>query len=192
MDYMPAIGDIDAMIKIPRPDEVEDNIGITQLDEPAIQQTDPTILAMQLRRTNRDITTQGDTPVRRLERADKSTHEIDKWISNIKELHRSRPPQSTLQLGYHMPDVESLMQEFHPLFEQSLEGVKLPTAELDVDLEEYADICLGLLDIPISGGRIQSLHCLFSLYREFKNSQHFKNLAQNANKKRENIDRMEL
>lgn len=66
---------------------------------------------------------------------------------------------------------------------------QLPTAELDVDLEEFADICLGLLDIPISKSRIQSLHCFFSLYREFKSSQHFKNLAM---EKRDNIDRMEL
>ncbi|PIO53727.1 hypothetical protein TELCIR_16896, partial [Teladorsagia circumcincta] len=65
----------------------------------------------------------------------------------------------------------------------------LPTAELDVDLEEYTDICLGLLDIPVSKSRIQSLHCFFSLYREFKSSQHFKNLA---TEKRDNIDRMEL
>ncbi|EYC03459.1 hypothetical protein Y032_0094g2771 [Ancylostoma ceylanicum] len=192
MDYMPAIGDIDAMIKIPRPDEVEDNIGITQLDEPAIQQSDPTILAMQLHRASRDVMTQNDTPVKLLERADKVTHEIDKWINNIKELHRTRPSQSTVQFRSPMPDIENLMQEFHPHFEQALEGVKLPTTELDIDLEEYADICLGLLDIPVNRGRIQSLHCLFLLYKEFKNSQHFKNLAQNATEKRENVDRMEL
>ncbi|KAK5980006.1 Skp1 family dimerization domain protein [Trichostrongylus colubriformis] len=189
MDYLPAIGDIDAMIKIPRPDEVEDNIGLIQLDEPAIQQSDPTILAMQLRRANRDVTVQDDTPVKQLERADKSSHEIDKWINNIKELHRTRPSQSTVQFRAPMPDIESLMQEFHSHFEQCLDGVKLPTADLDVDLEEYADLCLGLLDIPISKSRIQSLHCFFSLYREFKSSQHFKNLA---TEKRDNIDRMEL
>ncbi|KAK6032049.1 hypothetical protein OSTOST_01783, partial [Ostertagia ostertagi] len=171
MDYLPAIGDIDAMIKIPRPDEVEDNIGLIQLDEPAIQQSDPTILAMQLRRANRDVTTQDDAPVKRLERADKSSHEIDKWINNIKELHRTRPSQTTVQFRGPMPDIESLMQEFHSNFEHCLDGVKLPTAELDVDLEEYTDICLGLLDIPISKSRIQSLHCFFSLYRETRPSQ---------------------
>ncbi|XGW33288.1 hypothetical protein V3C99_017613 [Haemonchus contortus] len=189
MDYLPAIGDIDAMIKIPRPDEVEDNIGLTQLDEPAIQQSDPTILAMQLRLANKDVTTQEDAPVKQLERADKSSHEIDNWITNIKELHRTRPSQSTVQFRSPMPDIESLMQEFHSNFEQCLDGVKLPTADLDVDLEEYADICLGLLDIPVSKSRIQSLHCFFSLFREFKSSQHFKNLA---TEKRDIIDRMEL
>ncbi|VDL69252.1 unnamed protein product [Nippostrongylus brasiliensis] len=168
---------------------VEDNIGLIQLDEPAIQQSDPTILAMQLRHVNREVTTQDDAPVKQLERADKSSHEIDKWITDIKELHRTRPSQSTVQFRSPLPDVETLMQEFPPHFEQCLNDVKLPTAELDVDLEEYADICLALMDIPVSRSRIQSLHCFFSLYREFKSSQHFKNLA---TEKRDNIDRMEL
>ncbi|KAJ1374611.1 Intraflagellar transport complex B protein 46 C terminal [Parelaphostrongylus tenuis] len=192
MDYIPAIGDIDAMIKIPRPDEVDDNIGLIQLDEPAIQQSDPTILAMQLRHANKEVNSQLDAPVKQLERGDKSAHEIDKWISDIKELHRTRPSQSTVQFRGPMPDIESLMQEFHPHFEQSLEGVKMPSADLDVNLEEYADICLNLIDIPVSRGRIQSLHCFFSLYREFRNSQHFKNLTRNVSEKRKTIDRMEL
>ncbi|KJH43123.1 Skp1 family, dimerization domain protein [Dictyocaulus viviparus] len=192
MDYIPAIGDIDAMIKIPRPDEVEDNIGLIELDEPAVQQSDPTILTMQLRNASKEVNAQIDAPVKQLERADRSTHEIDRWISDIKELHRTRPSQSTVQFRGPMPDIESLMQEFHPHFEKSLEGLMIPSGDLDVDLEEYTDICLGLLDIPITRGRIQSLHCFFSLYREFKNSQHFKNLALNVTEKRKTIDRMEL
>lgn len=36
----------------------------------------------------------------------------------------------------------------------------------------------AILDIPIYKSRIQSLHLLFSLYSEFKNSQHFKALAE--------------
>ncbi|VDO22468.1 unnamed protein product [Haemonchus placei] len=172
MDYLPAIGDIDAMIKIPRPDEV------------GLAKYPPLNLFNRIK-----VTTQEDAPVKQLERADKSSHEIDKWITNIKELHRTRPSQSTVQFRSPMPDIESLMQEFHSNFEQCLDGVKLPTADLDVDLEEYADICLGLLDIPVSKSRIQSLHCFFSLFREFKSSQHFKNLA---TEKRDIIDRMEL
>ncbi|VDM52634.1 unnamed protein product [Angiostrongylus costaricensis] len=192
MDYIPAIGDIDAMIKIPRPDEVDDNIGLIQLDEPAIQQSDPTILAMQLRHANKEVNSQLDAPVKQLERGDKSAHEIDKWITDIKELHRTRPSQSTVHFRGPMPDIESLMQEFHPHFERCLEGVKMPSAELDVDLEEYTDICLNLVDVPVSRSRIQSLHCFFSLYREFRNSQHFKNLTRNATEKRKTVDRMEL
>lgn len=57
--------------------------------------------------------------------------------------------------------------------------MQLPSATLDVSLEEYVDICLALLDIPVQKSRIQSLHVLFTLFAEFRNSQHFRNLAKN-------------
>ena len=67
----------------------------------------------------------------------------------------------------------------------------VPIAELDCDLAQYTDIICGnllhtcatisplgivmfataLLDIPVHNSRIHSLHNLFSLYMEFKNSQ---------------------
>ncbi|CAI4226002.1 unnamed protein product [Auanema sp. JU1783] len=148
-DFIPAIGDIDAFIKIPRPDEVEDNIGLTQLDEPSVKQSDPTILGMQMRNATKEVTTQDDMPAKQLERADKNTEEIDKWISNIKELHKMRPAQTVHYKG-PMPDIERLMQEWNPVIEQSLNNMKLPTAELAVDLKEFIDICLNIVDIPLS------------------------------------------
>ncbi|GAA6099817.1 intraflagellar transport protein 46 homolog [Tachysurus ichikawai] len=54
-------------------------------------------------------------------------------------------------------------------------NVNLPTADINCDLAEYIDIICGILDIPVYKNRIQSLHVLFTLYSEFKNSQHFKN-----------------
>jgi len=32
--------------------------------------------------------------VKRLDRADKNAREIEQWIENIRELHKSRPPAS--------------------------------------------------------------------------------------------------
>lgn len=44
LDYIPCVGDIDAFIKVPRPDDVEDNLGLVVLDEPAAKQSDPSVL----------------------------------------------------------------------------------------------------------------------------------------------------
>eukprot|EP00111_Clytia_hemisphaerica_P014999 TCONS_00044144-protein len=70
-----------------------------------------------------------------------------------------------------MPDIESLMQEWPPEFEEILKRTNLPSAELDCDLSEYVDVICSILDIPVYKDRIQSLHVLFTLYSEFKNSQ---------------------
>jgi len=48
-DFIPAVGDIDAFLKVPRPDGVSDGIGLTVLDEPCIAQSEPALLHLQLR-----------------------------------------------------------------------------------------------------------------------------------------------
>lgn len=51
--------------------------------------------------------------MKRLERGDKNTREIEQWIENIRELHKSRPA-ATVTYSRPMPDVETLMQEWPP------------------------------------------------------------------------------
>ena len=41
-----------------------------------------------------------------------------------------------------MPDIDKLMQEWPPEFEELLKEVDLPTADLDCDLSTYVDIIL--------------------------------------------------
>ncbi|XP_051540255.1 intraflagellar transport protein 46 homolog [Myxocyprinus asiaticus] len=74
-----------------------------------------------------------------------------------------------------MPDIDNLMQEWLPEIEELLRKVNLPTADIDCD---YVDIICGILDIPVYKNQIHTLHILFILYSEFKNSQHFKSVAE--------------
>ena len=48
-DYIPAVGEMDAFLKVPRPDGQKDNLGLQVLDEPAAAQSDATVLELQLR-----------------------------------------------------------------------------------------------------------------------------------------------
>ncbi|EFO22390.2 hypothetical protein LOAG_06093 [Loa loa] len=180
IDYIPAVGDVDAFIKIPRPDGVEDDLGLVLLDEPAMEQSDPIILNLKMRNELKDHTNMlaKDIPVKKLERADENIEEIEHWISSIKEIHRTKPSDIVIYTK-PMPNIEHLMQEWPIEVENLLKNEQLPSAALDVSLEEYVDICLALIDIPVQKSRIQSLHVLFTLFAEFRNSQHFRNLAKN-------------
>ena len=51
-EYVPAIGDIDAFLKVPRPDGKEDSLGLIVLDEPSSRQSDPHVLNLQMRYTS--------------------------------------------------------------------------------------------------------------------------------------------
>ena len=70
-----------------------------------------------------------------------------------------------------MPDIESLMQVWPPEFEDLLKEVNPPSPELQVDLPTYTDLVCALADIPVYKSKVQSLHLLFSLFSEFKNSE---------------------
>ncbi|EFO89660.1 CRE-DYF-6 protein [Caenorhabditis remanei] len=211
IEYIPSMGDVDLFIKVPRPDDIDDNVGLTQVDEPPSNQSDATIVDMQIRNATKDAAILDDeVPVKLLEKADQKPDEIKKWIADIKvrihilfciyinfdfqEFHKSKPAQ-TVHYRTQLPDIETLMQEWAPKLEEILKTTKAPSSDLDVPLEKYVDICLNLLDIPVGKSRIESLHLLFSLLNEFNNSQHFRNLAQNNNLRGETgetMDRLEL
>ncbi|XP_064207201.1 intraflagellar transport protein 46 homolog isoform X2 [Anguilla rostrata] len=175
-DFIPAVGDIDAFLKVPRPDGKPDNLGLLVLDEPCTKQSDPTVLSLWLSENSKQHNV-SEVKVKSLENPEKNPKAIENWIYSISELHRSKPP-ATVHYTRPMPDIDTLMQEWPPEFEELLGKVSLPTADINCDLGEYIDIICGILDIPIYKSRIHSLHVLFTLYSEFKNSQHFKALAE--------------
>ncbi|XP_074048670.1 LOW QUALITY PROTEIN: intraflagellar transport protein 46 homolog [Macrotis lagotis] len=176
-DFIPAVGDIDAFLKVPRPDGKPDNLGLLVLDEPSTKQSDPTVLSLWLTENSKQHNITQQMKVKSLEDAEKNPKAIDTWLESISELHRSKPP-ATVHYTRPMPDIDTLMQEWSPEFEELLGKVSLPTAGIDCSLAEYIDMICAILGIPIYKSGIQSLHLLFSLYSEFKNSQHFKALAE--------------
>eukprot|EP01137_Pigoraptor_chileana_P032399 Opistho-2@21702 len=171
-DYIPAVGDIDAFVKVQRPDDKPSSLGLTVVDEPCAAQSDPTVLDLQLRTLLKQASAQ-PMSVRSLEHAEKNPKQIDGWIKSIAELHRQKPA-ATVNYSKRMPDVDQLMQEWPPEFEDMLKSLSLPTADLNVDIKQYVELVCSILDIPVYKSKIESLHLLFSVFSEFKNSQHFK------------------
>jgi intraflagellar transport protein 46 len=175
-ELMPAIGQIDAFVKVPAPDGSDSQLGLTVLDEPSANQSDPTVLDLQLRVVSKTASLQPMT-VRSIEKADKNPQKITSWINNIQEVHRQKPPP-TVSYSSPMPDVEQLMQAWPASFEDALKHIELPSADMNLSLEEYARIVCGLLDIPVRDGKLtESLHVLFTLFSEFKNHPHFQQVV---------------
>ncbi len=77
--------------QVPRPDGKDDGLGLHFLDEPSANQSDPTVLELQLRAKSKKLQ-YGDVAVRSIEHADKHPNKIEKWVNDIRELHRSKPP----------------------------------------------------------------------------------------------------
>ena len=45
-EYIPCIGEVDAFLKMPKPDGTKEDLGISVLDEPALNNEDKTVLEM--------------------------------------------------------------------------------------------------------------------------------------------------
>jgi len=165
-DYIPAVGEIDPFVKVPRPDSKPDNLGLTVLDEPSSQQSDPTVFTLQLRAVTKSSAAQ-PMLVRSIELAEKNPKQISNWVHSINDLHRHKPAPS-VRYSKPMPDIEALMQIWPGQFEELLETVRLPDADLAVELPELVRVMCGILDIPVYSSAVESLHVLFTLYSDFK------------------------
>lgn len=55
--------------------------------------------------------------------------------------------------------------------------LSLPSADLDLDVGQFARIVCSLVDIPVYDNIVESLHVLFTLYAEFKQNQHLMNIG---------------
>ena len=53
------------------------------------------------------------TKVKKLKGCEDPLKEVEKWIQDIWELHRSQPAPS-VQYTAHMPDIDTLMEEWPP------------------------------------------------------------------------------
>lgn len=177
-DYIPAVGDMDAFLKIPRPDNEADHLGLKLLDEPALIQSDATVLDLKLRAISKKK--YGELVVRSIENAEKNPADVDRWIKSIADLHRTKPPP---QVHYtkSMPDIDSLMQVWPENVEEALNSTPLPQVDVDVSLEEYARTICAILDIPVYKNLSESLHVLFTLYMEFSSNQHFMHQGGDSN-----------
>ncbi|XP_050541680.1 intraflagellar transport protein 46 homolog isoform X2 [Daktulosphaira vitifoliae] len=160
-DYLPAVGDADAFLKVIPPDpDIQQGIGLEYLDEPSLNQSDPCLLNLQLRASS-TVSTK-NLIVKKLENAEKNPKVIEQWIQNINDLNRNKT--STFFYSVKMPDVETLMAKW-------TEDDKRTAPNFDNDLPTVIDEVCDYFGIPKTETKIESLHVLFSVYLAIKKAQ---------------------
>lgn len=173
-DYIPAIGDLDPFVKVPRPDSKPDGLGLYVVDEPTIPQSNPAVVLLELNATNvHGIAAQ---VVDSFENAANRPEVIDRWISDVKKVHYKKA-LPTVNYQRPMPDIEALLQVWPQEFEEMLNSDHaFPPPQIDLDLHQYIRTLCAILDIPTYNSLIDSLHVMFTLYEEFRSNQHFQHV----------------
>nr|SVE74500.1 EOG090X0FP3 [Daphnia barbata] len=136
-EFIPAVGDPDAFLKIDRPDENMEFLGLTQIDEPSLNQSDPSVLDLRLRSIYKQSSAK-KTVARCVEEGNK-IKAIEKWIKDINELHRSKP-LPTVNYNKPLPDIDTLLQEWNPDVEEILSEDTILPSNLNCDLLTYIDL----------------------------------------------------
>lgn len=160
---------MDAFIKIPRPDGVADKGGLTELDEPNPNQSEPAVLHLQLRSKSKSAGNSRQQVIKRVDYAEKNPKAIDKWIEDMDQLHRIKHPPA-VHLTNQFPDIDALIQQWPPEVEEKLNDAQIDFSKLDCSLPDLVDIVCSILDIPVfEEARLESLHTLFSVYLSVRN-----------------------
>jgi len=120
-DYVPAVGEVDASLKMPKPDGQKEDLGISELDEPALNCEDKTVLELKYVQS-KNVVRSTPLSVDSIEHADKKPKEISRWINSMQDLHKTRPPQ-TVSYSKQMPDFDILMSEMSPEMEYALKEI---------------------------------------------------------------------
>lgn len=107
-EYIPAVGEVDAFLKIPRPDGDVEKLGLAILDEPKLNQSKRAVLDLML--TEQGIVHRKDyKEVHSIENAHKNPREVQNWVNNVEKIISNRHA-ATVQYSSKMPQIDDLMQ----------------------------------------------------------------------------------
>lgn len=71
-EYIPAVGEVDAFLKMPKPDGTKEDLGISVLDEPALNHEDKTVLELKYVQS-KNVVRAAPMDIDSIENADKKT-----------------------------------------------------------------------------------------------------------------------
>jgi intraflagellar transport protein 46 len=115
-DYIPAVGEVDAFMKMPRPDGQPEVLGLNILvilkfiqDEPCLNQSDKAKIELMMMNNRKQYIGGKYSKVHSIEQAEKNPKQILSWITSVGDVHKNKQPP-TVSYTKPMPDIDSLMQ----------------------------------------------------------------------------------
>lgn len=183
-DFIPTVGEVDAFLKLPRPDGVNETLGLQRLDEPALNMSKKSYLDLLIKEFYKGKAKDDKKEVHTVSNAHKNPKELHAWVKDVETVHKGKVAP-TVFYTKKMPDIDTLMQTWDADFENVAKKVNLMQSDVPIPLDSLSKICCNLLDIPVHDTKddrnlIESLHVMFSLYSSFMANDHFQNNINNG------------
>jgi intraflagellar transport protein 46 len=84
-EYIPAVGEVDAFLKIPKPDAQPETLGLIDLDEPKLNQSKKAKLDLIFQDIHKKKNPNFQSKIHSIINADKNPKEIASWINDVNE-----------------------------------------------------------------------------------------------------------
>lgn len=153
-DYVPAVGEVDAFLKVPKPDGSKENLGLLQLDEPCLNQSKRSYLDLLIRQFYKGRRKDHHQNIHMIQNAHKKQKEVAGWISDVEQVQRKKQAPSVFYSN-KMPEIDQLMQVFPENTADRIgkesSGEALSYQESDIPLETLAKALCGVVGIPVHG-----------------------------------------
>lgn len=183
-DFIPAVGEVDAFLKLPRPDCIKESLGLERLDEPALNMSKKSYLDLLIKEFYKGKAKADKKEVHTVSNAHKNPKELHAWVKDVETVHKGKVAP-TVFYNKKMPDIDALMQTWDSDFESVAQKINLMQSDVPIPLDSLSKICCNILDIPVHDTKddknlIESLHVMFSLYSSFMANDHFQNGINNG------------
>ena len=168
--YILAVGEVDPMIKISRPDGVDDGIGISRIDEVPSEQSNAAVIELQLRNYSKSKQSKQlqRAAIRKIKDAASCSGEIDEWIHSVEEIHENESQDYNIEHNSNdAVSSEKLLQSFSEKMTAEIKKneLEVPSPDIDLGLADYARVLCSLTGIPFRDGNlVESIHSMFKLY----------------------------
>ena len=176
-DYIPAVGEVDGFLKIPRADGKDEELGSHQIDEPALNMSKKSYLDLMIREFFKGKIREDKREIHTVSNAHKNSKLVQRWITDVAEVHKQRIPPSVFY-SKKMPEIDNLMQSWDSEMEKKVKNIEITSHDLSFTTSELSQLVCNIADIPVydldnNKNQIESLHVLFTLFSAFKENDHF-------------------
>ena len=148
-EYIPAVGEVDAFLKIPKPNLEAEALGLYQIDEPTLNQTKKSEMDYIIKEFY-----MGDTQLKNIdkvhsvEKAHKNPKEVQSWIQTVENMQAKKSAPSVIYSN-KMPDMDTQLEAWDPDFEKALEEIPWPDPSSNIPIEQWVGFACAQQDIPI-------------------------------------------
>ena len=146
------MGEVAAFLKVDKPDDTKEELGLVKLDEPCLNQSKRSYLDLLIRQFYKGKRKNHQQNIHSIENAHKKQKEVAGWVNDVEQVQKKKQAPSVFYSN-KMPEIDQLMQVFQENITKDIGmdsgGDALTYQKSDIPLEVLTEALCGVIGIPV-------------------------------------------